>query len=95
LENVLLARLLEVGADDGLRILLGALWREAHLFCGPQPEQAVAAGDGLELLVLIEGVLGFEALFPIVEGGHRRRKLLQGSQWDQCASIAGAGMNAT
>ena len=70
--DVFLARLLEVGLDDGTPVFLGAFLVQAHLLGRPQAQQFVAPGDSLELLRLIEGEFGLEALFPIVEGSHAR-----------------------
>ena len=69
-EDVLVARLLEICAHHGGGVLIRAFARQAHLFRSPKAQHPVAPGDGLELLLLIEGELGFESLFPIVEGRH-------------------------
>ena len=70
LQILLVARLLEIGAHHGGGVLVRAFARQAHLFRSPKAQHPVAPGDGLELLLLIEGVFGFEGLFPIVEGRH-------------------------
>ena len=70
-----LARLEELGYGK-LPICMAktqySLSHDASKLGRPVREQLVAPGHGLELLLLIEGELGLEALFPIVEGGHVR-----------------------
>ncbi len=70
IEHVRIARLLEIGRHHllGVGVRVGA--RPAELLGRPQPEQPVAARGDLELGLLVMAVLGLEAFFPVVEGGH-------------------------
>ena len=70
-EDVLLARLLEVGADDLARIGVGLLAGLAQEPRGPEAQQPVAPRLGPELHLGVVGELGLEGVLAVVEGGHR------------------------
>jgi hypothetical protein len=42
----------------------------AELACGPQAEELVAAGHGLEAQLLVVGELVLEGVLAVVEGRH-------------------------
>src|SRR5690606_36445885 len=69
-EHVLLARLLEIRADDRLGIGIGLLGIEPHLLRSPLAEQLVAAGDRLEPQFLVMRELVLERLFAPIERAH-------------------------
>ncbi len=77
-DHVLVAGLLEIGADDVAGISVGLGLGEAHLLRRPLAEQPVAARNDLELHLLIAGILGFEGPFAVVEGGHGVPLLVSG-----------------
>jgi len=80
-QDIVVARLLEVGQDDFLGIGLGVGAALAHQAGGPQAEQLVLARGRLELQVLVVLELLLEGFFALVERGHGR------SGWARCAGI--------
>src|SRR6187401_3240187 len=69
-EHVVVARLLEVGHHDLLRVGVGVRSRQSHLSGGPHAEQPVAPGIRLEAQLFIEGEFFLEAFFALVERCH-------------------------
>jgi len=59
--------------ERGVRVqgpVRGDLALEAELFGDPQSQQLVAAGQGLELQLLLDGEFLLKTLFALVECGH-------------------------
>ena len=69
-EDVLVARLFQIGQDNRLGIGLRIGARQAHEICRPEAEKLVPARHDLELGFLIQRVAGFFCALAIVECAH-------------------------
>src|SRR5262249_38933235 len=70
LHDVVVARLREVGHDDGLGIGLGLRTRNAQLLGRPQAEKPVAPSSNLELKLFVVLVLVLKPLLAVFERWH-------------------------
>ena len=84
-QHVAVAGFLEIGGDHFLGIGSGGVAGDSELLGCPQSEQPVAAGLGLELLLLVEGEFLLETFFTLVECAH-----FLGS--DPCQMVSGASL---
>jgi hypothetical protein len=84
-EHVVVAAFLEIGHHDRLGVGLRFGAGEPELVGGPQAEQLVAAGIGLEPQFLVVGELLLETFLALVERGHSS---LPGRRWALSAAPA-------
>src|SRR6056297_330025 len=69
-EDVLVARLLEIGEYHALGVFLGISAALAELPGGPETQKLVAAGHRLEAQFLVMRELVLEGILAVVECGH-------------------------